>query len=197
MMVHAAVHWPSNGSDNISLWPLATQHAVWLFNCIPNRVTGLTPLEVFTKTKSDHHDIQRAHVWGCPVFILDPHLQDGKKIPKWNRQARLAQFVGFSPEHCSLVANVRHLQTNHISPQFHLIHNDNIETILNDTPLDHPLSDQCLLDIFDTSCKVYANIEHSDNGAIVYAPPLLDDIWLDEGECHEKKPDLAKERAQA
>ncbi len=124
MMVHAAVHWPSNGSDNICsngsdnirLWPFAVQHAVWLFNQISNRVTGLTPLEVFTKTKSDHHDLQRAHVWGCPVFVLDPRLQDGKKIPKWNRHARLAQFVGFSPEHSTLVANVRHLQTNYVSP---------------------------------------------------------------------------------
>jgi hypothetical protein len=85
MMVHATIHWPSNGSDNIRLWPLAVQHAVWLFNCIPNRVTGLTPLEAFTKTKSDHQDIQRAHVWGCPVFVLDPCLQDRKMIPKWNR----------------------------------------------------------------------------------------------------------------
>jgi hypothetical protein len=66
MMVHAAVHWPSNGFDNVRLWPLAIQHAVWLFNHVPNRVTGLTPLEVFTKTKSDHRDIQRAHVWGMP-----------------------------------------------------------------------------------------------------------------------------------
>jgi hypothetical protein len=42
-----------------------------------------------------------------------------------------------------------------------------------------------------------ANIERADNGAIVYAPPPLDDIWLDEGECHEKKLQLAKEHAQA
>ncbi len=95
------------------------------------------------------------------------------------------------------MANARHLQTNHISPQFHLIHNDNFETILNDTPLDHPLSDQHLLDIFDISHKVYADIEFADNRAIVYAPPSLDDIWLDEGERHKKKLELAKERAQA
>jgi hypothetical protein len=74
MMVHAAIHWPSNGSDNISIWPLAIQHVVWLFNRIPNHVTGLTSLEIFTKTKSDHRDIQCAHVWDCPVFILDPRL---------------------------------------------------------------------------------------------------------------------------
>jgi hypothetical protein len=196
MMVHAAVHWPSNGSDNIRLWPFAVQHAVWLFNRIPNRVTGLTPLEVFTKTKSDHRDLQRAHVWGCPVFVLDPRLQDGKKIPKWNRRARLAQFVGFSPEHSTLVANVRHLQTNHVSPQFHLIHDDNFETILNDTPLDHPLSDERLLDLFASSREVYADIERSEDGAIVYTPPPLDDIWLDEGERREKRLEVAKERAR-
>ena len=106
MMVHAGVHWLSNGYDNIRLWPFATQHAVWLFNCIPNWVTGLTPLEVFTKTKSDHQELQRAHVWGCPIFVLDPRLQDGKKIPKRNHCARLAQFVGFLPEHSTLIANV-------------------------------------------------------------------------------------------
>jgi hypothetical protein len=31
MTVHVAVHWLSNGSDNIHLWPFAIQHAVWLF----------------------------------------------------------------------------------------------------------------------------------------------------------------------
>jgi hypothetical protein len=60
MMVHVAVHWPRNDSDNIHLWPFAVQHAFWLFNQIPNRITGLSPLEVFTKTKSDHCDLQRA-----------------------------------------------------------------------------------------------------------------------------------------
>jgi len=136
----------------------------------------LTPLEVFTKTKSDHCDLQRAHVWGCPVFVLDPCLQDGKKIPKSNRCARLAQFVGFSLKHSTLVANIRHLQTNYISPQFHLIHNDNFETILNDTPLDHPLSDEPLLDISEKSCEVYSDIERAEDGTIVYTPPPLDEI---------------------
>ena len=195
MMVHAAVHWPSNGSDNIRLWPFAVQHAVWLFNRIPNRVTGLTPLEVFTKTKSDHRDLQHAHVWGCPNFVLDSRLQDGKKIPKWNRRARLAQFDGFSPEHLTLVANVRHLQTNYVSPQFHLIQDDNFETILNDNPLEHSLSDELLLDIFETSREVYSDIERAEDCAIVYTLPPLDGIWLDEGECRDKRLEVAKERA--
>jgi hypothetical protein len=109
----------------------------------------------------------------------------------------LAQFVEFSPDHLTLVANVRHLQTNYVSPQFHLIHDDNFETILNDTPLDHPLSDECLLDIFETSREVYSDIERAEDGAIVYTPPPLDDIWLDRGERREKHLEVAKERAHA
>ncbi len=136
-------------------------------------------------------------MFGAALSLFDPRLQDGKKIPKWNHRARLAQFVGFSPEHLTLVANVRHLQTNHGSPQFHLIHDDNFETILNDTPLDHPLSDERLLDIFDTSREVYSDIERSEDGAIIYTPPPLDDIWLDEGKHWEKCLEIAKERACA
>ena len=114
-------------------------------------------------------------------------------IPKWNCRVLLAHFVGFSPKHSTLVANVRHLQTNHVRPQFHLIHDDNFETILNDTPLDHPLSDKCLLDIFETSCEVYSDIERSEDGAIVYTLPPL----LNEGKWCEKRLEIAKERACA
>eukprot|EP00804_Cyclotella_cryptica_P023036 CCRYP_000302-RA/>CCRYP_000302-RA protein AED:0.27 eAED:0.10 QI:0/0/0/1/0/0/2/0/149 len=44
---------------------------------------GITPLELLTKTKADRRDLLRSHVWGCPVFVLDPKLQYGKKIPTW------------------------------------------------------------------------------------------------------------------
>ena len=78
-----------------------------------------------------------------------------------------------------------------------MIHDDNFETILNDTPLDHPLSDERLLDIFETFCEVYSDIERSEDGAIVYTPPPLDDIWLDERKQREKRLEVAKERAHA
>ena len=45
--------------------------------------------------------------------------------------------------------------------------------------------------------KSTADIERSEDGAIVYTPPPLDDIWLDEGERREKRLEVAKERARA
>jgi len=81
-MIHVALHWDELGSNAIALWPFAVRHAVGLHNRMPNSVTGLSHLEILTGKRSDHRDLLRTHVWGCPVYVLDPKLQDGKKIPK-------------------------------------------------------------------------------------------------------------------
>jgi hypothetical protein len=105
-MVHASLHWTDKGSDDISLWSFAVKHSVWIYNRVPNVRSGLTPLELITREQSDYKDILRSHVWGCPVFVLEAKLQNDQKLPKWNQRARMGQFVGFSDEHSSLVANV-------------------------------------------------------------------------------------------
>ncbi len=98
-LIHVSLHWDEQGSDAVELWPFAVCHAVWLYNHLPNGVTGLSPMEIVTGTRSDLRDLLRTHLWGCPVYVLDPKLQDGKKIPKWNCRARQGQFLGFSDKH--------------------------------------------------------------------------------------------------
>ena len=105
-MVHASLHWTDKGSDDISLLSFAVKHSAWIYNRVPNVRSGLTPLELITREQSDYKDILRSHVWGCPVFVLEAKLQNDQKLPKWNQRARMGQFVGFSEEHSSLVANV-------------------------------------------------------------------------------------------
>ena len=41
-------------------------------------------MRYFFGIKSDYSDLCDARVWGCPAYLLDPKLQDGKKIPRWN-----------------------------------------------------------------------------------------------------------------
>ena len=94
-MIHVSLHWDEQGSDAVELWPFAVCHAVWLYNHLPNGVTGLSPMEIVTGTRSDQRYLLHTHVWGCPVYVLDPKLQDGKKIPKWNHWARQEQFLVF------------------------------------------------------------------------------------------------------
>jgi hypothetical protein len=89
---------------------------------------------MITQNKSDHRDLMRAHVWGCPGYVLEPKLQSGKKLPKWNKHARIGQFLGFSREHSSTVALEQNLHTGYVSPQYqyHLEFDDNFQTVFHD-----------------------------------------------------------------
>ncbi len=82
------------------------------------------------KSKADHRDLLRAHVWGCLAIVLEPQLQNDKKLPKWNRHAWVRQFMGCLDKHSSLVANVCHLSTGYVSPQFHVVFDDLFETVV-------------------------------------------------------------------
>jgi hypothetical protein len=83
-MVHASLHWTKRGSEDLSLWSFAVKHSVWVYNGVPNVRSGLTPLELITRERSDYKDILRCHVWGCPVFVLEAKIQNDQKPPKWN-----------------------------------------------------------------------------------------------------------------
>ena len=83
-ILHVAMRWSERGVENIALWDFAVKHAAWLYNRMPNRYFGLTPMELLTNIKADHRDLLRAHVWGCPCYVLDRKIQDGKKLPKFN-----------------------------------------------------------------------------------------------------------------
>jgi hypothetical protein len=64
LMVQATLHWDTDRATNLCHWSFAVQHAVCLFNCIPNALSGLSPLEILTKTKSDHRELLQSHIWG-------------------------------------------------------------------------------------------------------------------------------------
>jgi hypothetical protein len=86
LMMHLLLHWPEQYNTN--LWPFAMDHAVYIWNHLPRSRNGLLPLELFTSLKLPNYDpILRARVWGCPFYVLDPKLQDGKKLPKWTKRS--------------------------------------------------------------------------------------------------------------
>ena len=98
-------------------------------------------MEILANTKSNHWDLRHSHVWGCPMYVQEAKFQNKQNLPKWNRQLRLGQFLGFSEEYSTLVANVCHLQTGYISPRYHLVFDDFFETAVrlgeNDTVIDN------------------------------------------------------------
>ena len=79
-MIHTALHWPTMAEQD--LWPLALSHAVHMYSHMPDPATGYSPIELYSQTKSNHATLLNAHPWGCPVYVLDPKLPDGYKLPK-------------------------------------------------------------------------------------------------------------------
>jgi hypothetical protein len=135
MLIHFAMHWPQASSTD--LWPFAVDQAVYIWNHLPDSDTKLSPIELFTKTKfHNHHHLQNLHVFGCPVYVLDPTLQDAKKLPKWNRRSRRAIYLGYSSQHSNNVHLVLNLETGKISPQYHLVFDDTFSTVYSDDQFD-------------------------------------------------------------
>jgi hypothetical protein len=182
-MIHTQLHWP--GRSFIDFWPLAILYAVWVHNHLPLNGFGPSPEELWSKIKCRHSHLPRAHAFRCPVYILDPKLQDGGKIPKWNSKVRQGIFVGFSPEHSTNVPLVFNPTTQHISPQFHVIFDDEFSTIPalaskiehNETfELLYKSSRECFLD--EDNLVQVPDLALNKDGEVIEGSDLLDDEWL-------------------
>ena len=175
MLLHAVIHWPDK--IDLALWPFAVDYAIYLWNNIPQKDSLYAPIELFSGSKFPSYDhLHRTHVWGCPVYVLDPKLQDGHKLPKWAPRARRGQFLGISPHHSSTVGRILNHRTGHISPQFHCIYDDLFTTVPN---ADHG----GILDLETFQADQWAELVasgserlHADDPDEV--PPELPDEWL-------------------
>jgi hypothetical protein len=66
-----------------------------------------------------------------PSFVLAKKLQDGDAIQKWKAKSWMGVFIGHSLQHSSNVPVVYNPRTTHISPQFHVIFDDQFTTVSN------------------------------------------------------------------
>ena len=105
----------------------------------------------------------------------------------------MGQFVGFSEQHSSLVALVRNLETGHVSPQYHVVFDDKFETVHGSGENDAAIDAICNR-LFIQNREVYIEPEFNDEGELVYSPPPLEDIWLKEPECRERRERLREQR---
>mgnify|MGYP000681102589 CR=1 FL=1 len=139
MMLHAAIHWAEVA--DAALWPLAVQHAVYIYNHMPDPSTGLSPFELFTRTRWELGRFQDLHVWGCPAYVLDHRIADGKKIPRWSPRSSRHIFVGFSRKHASTVPLILNLDTGAITPQFNVVFDDWFATVgCSDADIPQPMT---------------------------------------------------------
>jgi Integrase core domain. len=183
LLLHASTHWP-NGID-ASLWPMAVDYATHLYNTLPN-LNGICPADLFTGTTVPRHKLRDLHVWGCPVYVLDPTLQQGKKLPRWQPRSRRGVFVGYSRFHSSDVPLVLNLQTGSISPQFHVVFDDSFSTVPSIGIDDEPPSFWTAPNL--ESCILRIPLDADDPSM-----SLLQDDWLTPSELEEKRRQIHRQ----
>ena len=169
MMLHAKLRWPKCVSAK--LWPMVLKHTQHLVNHIPGRNT-VCPLDIILKTTVPRDHLKNLHVWGAPSYVLDPRLQDGQKIPKWEPRSRRGMNLGWSPLHASTVPLILNLTTGHISPQFHVVFDDWFTTVSTDekAPEDDDIEDTIWSELFNDQ-RFQVHFDDDD-------PMDLDDEWL-------------------
>ena len=85
---------------------------------------GITTMENFAGTTTDI-SIKNQHTWGFPVYVLDEILQVNiAGITKWEPRSFSGIYLGHSPFHAVSLALVLNPETGHVSPQFHVVFDD-------------------------------------------------------------------------
>ena len=189
MLLHVRLHWPDEFSAD--LWPFALDYAAYIYNHVPTKgKPGMpSPMEVFCGTKVGCRPLRRLRVFGCPCYVLDPRLQDGKKIPKWEPRSRKGQFLGYSKEHATTIGMIRNIRTGHISPQFHVVFDEDFTTVTSESTLDLT---ETWIELFLNSREHFLDgHDENVNGPLPdldpdFAPPIPDPS--DQGEAPLEQP---------
>ena len=127
MLIHANRRWPN--AVDAHLWPYALRTANEIFNITPylQDPEGRSPLQLFSDSPVDI-SVKHYKPFGCPVYVLDPSIQEGNKGRKWTERSKVGIYLGQSPIHSRNVALVLG-ESGHVSPQFHVTFDPGFQTV--------------------------------------------------------------------
>jgi hypothetical protein len=128
MLNHAISKW-----DKIitpELWPFTIQQAATIYNTTKRRSRDydVSPWEQFTgeRSKLNQSDM---HPLLCPVYVLNRRMQEGTSPPKWTKRTPQKVYIGHLHHYSRSVPMVWDPKTKLVSPQFHVMFDDNFDTV--------------------------------------------------------------------
>ena len=85
-------------------------------------------MQNYTNSTCSRLNIVDHHTWESPIYELTSKAQKGV-LPQWDPRSRLGVYLVQSPIHASTVALVLNFKSLHVSPQFHVIFDDDFSTV--------------------------------------------------------------------
>jgi hypothetical protein len=112
------------------LWHFTIQHVATIFNTTKRRSRDYeeSPWEQFTGEQSKLHQNDR-HPLFCPINVLDRRIQEGTSLPKWTKLTTQKVYVGNLHHYSKSVSMVWDPKIKLASPQFHVMFDDNFDTV--------------------------------------------------------------------
>ena len=128
MLLHGIRMWPA--MITTMFWPFALKAMAERLNRLHIHPDGSTPESRLYGT-CGVIPVGSYHTLFCPVYVLDARSQNEGAMgpPKWDPKARIGIYLCHSPFHAGSVALVLNPTTGLVSPQFHVVFDDNFSTV--------------------------------------------------------------------
>jgi hypothetical protein len=159
--------WPDIIKED--MWTFALHHVIHFHNSSIRKDKTITPYEAFTG-QSPQWSILDFRVFGSPTYVLQKELQDGSSLGKWKPRTWTGVYVGNSTCHSSGIPLIYNPVTSHITPQFHVIYDENFHTVSTNSSLD---PDAYLDKLYHTSARWLYKDAFSDE------PYPFESLWDD------------------
>ncbi len=126
---------------SMRMWPQMVDQMFWLFaiKAAAERTDSLhidseghTPESIVYGVNIENILVETFHTMFCSCYILDSRLHNAGSIglPKWEPRSNICVYLGHSPFHARSVALVYNPSTGHVSPQYHVVFDNDFTTVL-------------------------------------------------------------------
>eukprot|EP00957_Ditylum_brightwellii_P000920 73898-Ditylum_brightwellii.AAC.1 len=128
LLLHGMRYWPQ--MIDTMFWPFAMKAFAKQMNKLHVDLNNETPESKMYGVSLDKIPVKPYHTLFCPVYVLDHRLQSagGAGPPKWEPRSCIRVYLGHSPFHAGSVALVFNPKTGRVSPQYHIVFDDNFTT---------------------------------------------------------------------
>jgi hypothetical protein len=112
-------------------WPFAIKAAAERMNSLHIDTEGHTPESKFYGVNIENIPVKIFHTMFCPCYVLDSRLHSTGSIgpPKWEPRSNIHVYLGHSPFHTRSVALVYNPSTGQLSPQYHVVFDDDFTMV--------------------------------------------------------------------
>ena len=127
LILHEKIYSPE--AITKMLWTHSLKCFVEKLNVLKVDDNGINPMEKFAGTTT-YITLKNKHTWVCKVYVLDEILKGNiYGLPKLEPRSRAGIYIGHSLFHAESVALVLNPENGHVSPQFHVVFDDEFYTV--------------------------------------------------------------------